>query len=99
MKGAGEKRGVPIPRWFHPAGSMRAPNCGLADPGGQFVIPDAEKPSKISHLVPRASAGDEGVRDRSSRVISGAVGQLRHPLLTDPLMTYLPFRFRALRAA
>jgi hypothetical protein len=28
-----------------------------------------------------------------------AVAQLAHPLSIYPLMTYLPFRFRALRAA
>ena len=40
--------------------------------------------------------------DSSLRLITGdfyAVGQLGHPFSTYRLMTYLPFRFRALRAA
>jgi hypothetical protein len=42
--------------------------------------------------IPRLAYG-------SSRVIFYAGGQLGHPLSTYRLMTYLPFRFRALRAA
>jgi hypothetical protein len=77
-KGEAGERGVPNPGQVPSEESYAGPNCNLADPGGQFVIPDAEKPSKISNLVPRASAGDEGVRDRGREKIDRQ-GTVQHP--------------------
>jgi len=48
------------------------------------------------------SASRPTTPDSTLRLITGdfyAVGQLGHPFSTYRLMTYLPFRFRALRAA
>ncbi len=61
-------------------------------------------PSLASQLLPRGLPFclASNNPDSSLRLIAGdfyAVGQLGHPFSTYQLMTYLPFRFRAFRAA
>jgi hypothetical protein len=105
-EGTGHKNSKPThPEWNAQAADLHLPSKD--DPQQMHYRHDEKQRGGDRHIgfsVQSAclSASQPTILDSSSRLIMGdfyAVVQLEHPPSTYRLMTYLPFRFRALRAA